>query len=239
MHVLLLESGPDRRALPGSSQLDKEAAGLAHFFRCLPTPLALAAYVCCGNMSSAMGNPLTIAIFTASVSLVVLTFSIFAAAWLNQRNTERLVEALRQEMGAHLSALRQEMNMRFQEMDRRFEALEGKMEARFREVDRRFEALEDKMGGGLAALEGKMEARFAALEGTMNARFDTVASEIRRLDQRIEGVEKQLNQRMDLLTQNLSQHFDQIDYRFGRIEQRLDKLERSIEPLLQPTAPSR
>jgi hypothetical protein len=52
----------------------------------------------------AMNNPVTIAIFTA-VSLVVLTFSIFAASWLNRRNDERLHEALRQEMNARFDGL--------------------------------------------------------------------------------------------------------------------------------------
>lgn len=92
-----------------------------------------------------MNNPLAIALVTSAISLVVLTFSIFAAAWLNQRNNERLNESLRQEMSARFVALEDKM-------DSRFTALEDKMNARFdivtseiRRLDQRIDSVEKQL----------------------------------------------------------------------------------------------
>ncbi|NOT58633.1 MAG: hypothetical protein HOP19_00230 [Acidobacteria bacterium] len=93
-----------------------------------------------------MNNPVTIAIFTAAVSLVVLVFSIFAASWLNQRNTERLLE----------------------QIDKRFDAFEGKMDARFaalqtelkteiKRLDQRIDLLAQNNAQHFTAIESRLD----------------------------------------------------------------------------------
>lgn len=104
----------------------------------------------------AMNNPVTIAVFTAAVSLVVLVFSIFAAAWLNQRGNERLLEQIDRRLGDRINALESKM-------DTRINALESKMDARFdtltveiRRLDQRIDAVEHR----LDKIERQLEAIF-------------------------------------------------------------------------------
>ena len=89
-----------------------------------------------------MNNPVTIAIFTAAVSLAVLVFSIFAASWLNQRNTERLLE----------------------QIDKRFDSFEGKMDARFaalqteiKRLDQRIDLLSQNNAQHFTGIESRLD----------------------------------------------------------------------------------
>ncbi len=91
-----------------------------------------------------MNNPVTIAVFTAAVSLVVLMFSIFAAAWLNQRNTERLLEQLDKRLSDRINALESKMDARFdtltveiRRLDQRIDAVEHRLD----KIERQLEAI--------------------------------------------------------------------------------------------------
>ncbi len=92
----------------------------------------------------AMNNPVTIAIFSAAVSLVVLVFSIFAASWLNQRSTERLLEQMDKRADAKFEAvlaeikrLDQRIDMLAQNNAQHFTAIESRLDR----VERQLEAI--------------------------------------------------------------------------------------------------
>ncbi len=84
-----------------------------------------------------MNNPVTLAIFTAAISLVVLVFSIFAAAWLNQRNIERLLDAKFDAVLAEIRRLDQRIDLLAQNNEQRFKAIEAEL-AR---INRQLEAI--------------------------------------------------------------------------------------------------
>lgn len=78
-----------------------------------------------------MNNPITIAIFTAAISLIVLVFSIFAASWLNQRSTERLLEQMDKRFEAKFDALLAEIRR----LDQRVDLLAQNHEQRFKTIE--------------------------------------------------------------------------------------------------------
>jgi len=79
-----------------------------------------------------------IAILSASITVFALVLSIFGASWLNQRNTERLVEQL---------------GKRF---DARFDSVESRLEQSERRLDRRIDSVELRLG----RIERQLEAIF-------------------------------------------------------------------------------
>lgn len=60
-----------------------------------------------------------IAILSAAITVMALELSIFGAAWLNQRNTERLIEQLDKRFDQRFSAL----ESRLDRIERQLEAL--------------------------------------------------------------------------------------------------------------------
>ena len=91
-----------------------------------------------------MSNPITIAIFSAAVSLLVIVFSIFAASWLNQRSTERLLEQMDKRIDAKFEAVLAEIKRLDQRIDllaqnnaQHFAAIESRLDR----VERQLEAV--------------------------------------------------------------------------------------------------
>ena len=78
-----------------------------------------------------MDNPTTIASVSAAVLLLVLVFSIFAASWLNQRNTERLLEQMDKRLDAKFDALLAEIRR----LDQRVDLLAQNHEQRFKTIE--------------------------------------------------------------------------------------------------------
>jgi hypothetical protein len=60
-----------------------------------------------------------IAILSAAITVMALVLSIFGAAWLNQRNTERLIEQLDKRFDQRFSAL----ESRLDRIERQLETL--------------------------------------------------------------------------------------------------------------------
>lgn len=88
-----------------------------------------------------MNNPVTIAIFSAAVSLLVIVFSIFAASWLNQRHTERLLDQMDKRFDQRIDLLAQNNAQHFTAIETRLDRVERQMEARLDRVERQLDAV--------------------------------------------------------------------------------------------------
>jgi|GEM_PF-3898635 len=128
-------------------------------------------------------NPLYFTIIFSAVSLIVtLIGGIFAANWSNQRMIERIMDAHKEMITAHLKvyetgqgAMREEMNL--------------KLEAIREEMKLRLEAMREETTLKLEAMRGEMNQRFDKLEGVINARFDTVNTRLSGLEERLSRLE--------------------------------------------------
>lgn len=78
-----------------------------------------------------------IAILSAAITVFALVLSIFGASWLNQRNTERVVE----ELGKRFDARFDSVETRVEELGRRFDARFDSVEVRFDRIERQLEAI--------------------------------------------------------------------------------------------------
>jgi Tfp pilus assembly protein PilN len=79
-----------------------------------------------------------IAILSAAVTVFALVLSIFGASWLNQRNTERLLEQLAQRLDQRIDSLEK----RF---DQRIDSLEKRLDQRLDGVDQRLDRMERQL----------------------------------------------------------------------------------------------
>jgi len=80
-----------------------------------------------------------IAILSAAITVFALVLSIFGASWLNQRNTERVVE----ELGKRFDA-------RFDSVETRVEEVEKRLDQRIDSVDVRLDRIERQLEACLA-----------------------------------------------------------------------------------------
>ena len=74
----------------------------------------------------------SIAILSAAVTVFALVLSIFGASWLNQRNTEKLVEQLGQRFDQRIDSLEKRFDQRLDSMDQRIGRIERQLEAIFK-----------------------------------------------------------------------------------------------------------
>ncbi len=71
-----------------------------------------------------------------------------------------------------LSALRDEMERRFDRVDRKFDRLESKFDGRFAEIDRRFAGIDGRFAEfdrKLGSLDAKFDGKFGSLQASLNA----------------------------------------------------------------------
>jgi|SRR6185503_7986521 len=61
----------------------------------------------------------SIAILSAAVTVFALVLSIFGASWLNQRNTEKLIEQLGQRLDQRIDSLEKRLDQRLDSTDQR------------------------------------------------------------------------------------------------------------------------
>jgi uncharacterized protein HemX len=80
----------------------------------------------------------SVAILSAAITVFALVLSIFGASWLNQRNTEKLVEQLGQRLDQRIDSLEK----RF---DQRMDSLEKRVDQRLDSVDQRLERMERQL----------------------------------------------------------------------------------------------
>ena len=71
-----------------------------------------------------------IAILSAALTILALVLSIFGASWLNQRNTEKLLEQMEKRFEARFIAIEQ----RFIGIEQRLDRIERQLEAVFKPV---------------------------------------------------------------------------------------------------------
>ncbi len=71
-------------------------------------------------------NP-NIVIISATVAVVTLVLAIFAAFWLNQRNTEKLLEQMERRFDARFDALTAEFRSEIKRVDQRFDSVEHRL----------------------------------------------------------------------------------------------------------------
>lgn len=84
-------------------------------------------------------NP-NIAILSAAIAISGLVLSIFGASWLNQRNTDRLIERLEKQLDARFDQVLTEIKR----LDNRIDGLEKRidsLEKRIERVERQLEAV--------------------------------------------------------------------------------------------------
>jgi len=82
-------------------------------------------------------NP-NVAIISAAVTVLALVLSIFGASWLNQRNTEKLIEQLERRFDARFEGLEK----RF---DARFETLLTEFRSEIKRLDQRLDSIEQRL----------------------------------------------------------------------------------------------
>ena len=82
-----------------------------------------------------------VAILSAAITVMALVLSIFGAAWLNQRNTEKLIEQLDKRFDQRFSDLESRFDLRFSALESRLDGIERQMESRFDRIERQLEAL--------------------------------------------------------------------------------------------------
>lgn len=74
----------------------------------------------------------SIAILSAAVTVFALALSVFGASWLNQRNTEKLLEQLGQRFDQRMDSLERRLDQRLDSMDQRVGRIERQLEAIFK-----------------------------------------------------------------------------------------------------------
>ena len=75
-----------------------------------------------------------VAILSAAITVMALVLSIFGAAWLNQRNTEKLIEQLDKRFDQRFSALESRLDRIERQMESRFDRIERQLEALFKPI---------------------------------------------------------------------------------------------------------
>ena len=75
-----------------------------------------------------------IAILLAAITVFALVLSIFGASWLNQRNTERLLEQLAQRLDQRIDSLEKRLDQRLDGVDQRLDRMERQLEAIFKPI---------------------------------------------------------------------------------------------------------
>jgi uncharacterized protein HemX len=78
-----------------------------------------------------------IAILSAAITILALVLSIFGASWLNQRNTEKLLEQMGKRFEARITALEQRFEQRFLAIEQRLAAVEQRLDR----IERQLEAV--------------------------------------------------------------------------------------------------
>jgi hypothetical protein len=74
----------------------------------------------------------SIAILSAAVTVFALALSVFGASWLNQRNTEMLVEHVGQRLDQRIDSLEKRFGQRLDSMGQRLDRIERQLEAIFK-----------------------------------------------------------------------------------------------------------
>lgn len=64
--------------------------------------------------------------------MFALVLSIFGASWLNQRNTERLVEQLGKRLDQRIDSMEHRLDQRMDSMEQRLDRIERQLEAIFK-----------------------------------------------------------------------------------------------------------
>ena len=82
----------------------------------------------------------TIAILSAAVTVFALV-SIFGASWLNQRNTEKLVEQLGQRFDQRIDSLEKRFDQRIDSLEKRLDQRLDSMDQRIGRIERQLEAI--------------------------------------------------------------------------------------------------
>jgi flagellar capping protein FliD len=82
-----------------------------------------------------------IAILSPAVTVFALVLSIFGASWLNQRNTEKLVEQLGKRLDQRIDSMEHRLDQRVESMEHRFDQRMESMEQRLGRIERQLEAI--------------------------------------------------------------------------------------------------
>ena len=75
-----------------------------------------------------------VAILSAAITVMTLVLSIFGAAWLNQRNTEKLIEQLDKRFDQRFADLESRFDLRFSALESRLDRIERQLEALFKPI---------------------------------------------------------------------------------------------------------
>src|SRR5205085_4743699 len=86
-----------------------------------------------------------VAILSAAITVMALVLSIFGAAWLNQRNTEKLIEQLDKRFDQRFADLESRFDLRFSTLESRIDGVERQMEIRFGQMETRFDRIERQL----------------------------------------------------------------------------------------------
>ena len=82
-----------------------------------------------------------VAILSAAVTVFALVLSIFGASWLNQRNTEKLVEQLGQRFDQRIDSLEKRVDQRIDSLEKRFDQRLDSVDQRLERMERQLEAI--------------------------------------------------------------------------------------------------
>jgi hypothetical protein len=75
-----------------------------------------------------------VAILSGAITGMALVLSIFGAAWLNQRNTEKLIEQLDKRFDQRFADLESRFDLRFSSLESRLDRIERQLEALFKPI---------------------------------------------------------------------------------------------------------
>ena len=81
-----------------------------------------------------------IAILSAALTIIGLVLAIFGASWLNQRNTEKLIEQLGKQMDARFAAMDARFEQILTEIKRLDQRIDG-LSQRVERIERQLEAI--------------------------------------------------------------------------------------------------
>ena len=82
-----------------------------------------------------------VALVSATLAVLTLVFAIFGASWLNQRNTEKLVEQLGQRLDQRIDLSEKHLDQRIDSLEQRFEQRFASVEQRLDRIERQLEAI--------------------------------------------------------------------------------------------------
>jgi uncharacterized protein YlxW (UPF0749 family) len=90
-------------------------------------------------------NPIYFSIIIATITLIAMVFAIFGAAWLNGRNTERIIDSLKSEMRSENEAIRNELRTEIRRLDQRIDSVEQRLDRIERQIEQRFDRIERQL----------------------------------------------------------------------------------------------